>query len=90
MRRRYRIKPAGKRGSTVVPPKPRVVSTRVEVDLAELHITPALLEPSAYCRAVALNNAGLFQAYMSVGFYRTEAFQLLQQQLDAVMHQGHR
>ena len=86
MRRRYRIKSV----PTVVPPKPRIVSTRVEVDLAELHITPAPLEPSAYCRAVASNNAGLFQAYMSVGFYRTEAFQLLQQQLDIASHAGHR
>jgi len=69
-------------------PEPQVIRTHIEVDLSELDIAPASIEPSAYIRALALDNAGLFQAYMSVGFHRTEAFQLLQQQLDAVMHRG--
>lgn len=71
-------------------PVSRIISTRVEVDLADIDVTPAMIEPSAYLRKLALDNAGLFQAYMSVGFHRTEAFELLQQQLDAVMHRGQR
>jgi hypothetical protein len=76
-------------------PKPtpaldRIIRTHVEVDLSELNVTPAAIEPSAYIRALALDNASLFQAYMSAGFARSEAFDLLQQQLDAVLHRGHR
>lgn len=67
-----------------------VVRTHIEHDLSELHVAPAAIEPSAYIRALALDNAALFQAYMSAGFARSEAFELLQQQLDAVLHRGHR
>jgi hypothetical protein len=67
----------------------RIVSTRIEHDLSELDISPAVIEPSAYVRALANDNAGLFIAYLRVGFDREEAFALLQQQLDGVMHRGH-
>jgi hypothetical protein len=65
-----------------------IVSTRIEHDLSGLNITPAVIEPNAYVQALALDNAGLFIAYLRVGFDREEAFQLLQQQLDAVFHRG--
>lgn len=71
-------------------PAPAVVRTHVEVDLSELNVTPTVIEPSAYCQAVALNNAGMFMAYLRAGFDREEAFELLTIQLEAALYEGKR
>lgn len=71
-------------------PAPATITTHIEHDLSELNTTPPMIEPNAYCRAIALDNAGLFTAYLSVGFDREEAFELLQQQLEAVLFRGQR
>lgn len=68
-----------------------VVRTHIEYDLSELNATPAMIEPTAYCQALALDSAGLYVAYLRTGvFDKDQAFELLGQQLDAVLYRGPR
>ena len=69
-------------------PAPRTVTTHIEHDLSELNITPAVIEPNAWCQSVALDNAGMFMAYLRVGFDRDQAFELLTIQLEAALYRG--
>ncbi|MBT2537224.1 hypothetical protein [Arthrobacter sp. ISL-69] len=68
-----------------------VARTFVEHDLSELHVTPAVIEPSAYFTQLATHNAGLYVAYLRTGaFTRKQAFEAFQMHLDASLNQGRR
>ena len=65
-----------------------VVRTHIEHDLSELHVTPAVIEPSAYFTQLATHNAGLYVAYLRTGaFTRKQAFEAFQMHLDATLNQ---
>lgn len=72
------------------PAQPQVVRTHIEVDLSELNVTPAPIEPPAQLTALALNHAGMFVAYLRAGFDRDEAFELLSIQVEHALHGGNR
>ncbi|WP_427130352.1 hypothetical protein [Pseudarthrobacter sp. S9] len=75
------------------PATPRTIVTHVEHDLAQLNVTPAVIEPSAFFTQMATHNAGLYVglyvAYLRTGaFTRKQSFEVFCMHLDASFHQG--
>ena len=65
-----------------------IVSTRVEHDLAELNISPVMIEPSNAHRQIAVQNMSFYLAHRQAGFDEEEAYDIFTRYLEATLEQG--
>lgn len=55
----------------------RSITTYVEHDAANIHATPAPIEPAEWMNVMARNNAGVYTAYRRHGYSHDEAYGLM-------------
>lgn len=71
-------------------PKPttRSITTYTEHDIAQIHATPAPIEPPAAFLEVSMRHASIFVAYRRAGFTDERAYELMAKHIDSSLRGG--
>lgn len=66
----------------------RSITTYTEHDIANIHATPALIEPPASYLEVAFRHGAIFTAYRRAGFTDERAYALMAKHIDSSLRGG--